>query len=233
MEVWLEWARGPIFRFALGVLLLGLARVIILTGAGMVRAYYRAGDPRLPFRALAVAALQWLFPVKQMRNRLAYSLTSMLFHVGLILTPMFLGAHIMLWERGIGLRWPGMGQHLADSLTLLTVLAGIGLIIGRAAHPVSRALSRFEDFALPPLLLIPFVTGFLAMHQDLHSLSYDGVMLAHALSADLILILIPFTKLAHCVLLPALPIVSELGWRFPTNQGNNVAIALGKEKEPV
>jgi nitrate reductase gamma subunit len=177
--------------------------------------------------------LKWLFPFKQLNNRLWYSIFSVSFHVGLILTPLFLGAHIMLWKRGIGIGWPGLTQSLADGLTILTVAAGIGLIIGRLANPFSRRISRFQDFALPPLLIIPFISGFLAMHPAINPLPYNVAMLIHVLSGDLIFILIPFTKMAHCVLLPTTQLVAEVGWHFPADQGENVAIALHKETEPV
>lgn len=233
MEYWLEWARGPLFRFSFLILVLGLARLLALTAAGVFRAMWRAGDPRLPLKTIVLATLKWLFPFKQLNNRLWYSITSVLFHVGLILTPVFLGAHVLLWKRGIGIGWPGFSRDVADVFTLLTVVSGIGLIIGRAANPFSRGLSRFQDFALPPLLLVPFVSGFLAMHPSVNPIPYQLTMLIHVLSGDLIFLLIPFTKMAHCVLLPTTQLVAEVGWHFPPDQGENVAIALHKETEPV
>jgi len=233
MEQWLEWARGPLFRLAVLIMGLGLARLLILTGLGVFRAMERAGDQTLPLKSIAVATLKWLFPFKQLNNRLWYSLTSVTFHVGLILTPIFLGAHILLWKRGLGMGWPRLTQYPADGLTLLTIIAGIGLIIGRVANAFSRQISRFQDFALPPLLLVPFISGFLALHPLLSPLPYSLAMLIHVMSGDLILILIPFTKLAHCVLLPTTQLVSEVGWHFPADSGENVAMALHKEIDPV
>jgi nitrate reductase gamma subunit len=233
MQYWLEWARGPLFRLALLVMVLGLGRLLVLTGLGVFRAIERAGDPRLPVKDIIIATLKWLFPFKQLNNRLWYSLTSVTFHVGLILTPLFLGAHIMLWKRGLGVGWPALTRYPADGLTLLTIAAGLGLIVGRVANPFSRQISRFQDFALPPLLLVPFISGFLALHPWLSPLPYNLALLIHVLSGDLILILIPFTKMAHCVLLPTAQLVSEVGWHFPADSGEDVALALHKETEPV
>ena len=58
-------------------------------------------------------------------------------------------------------------------------------------------------------------------------------MLVHALSGDLVLILIPFSKLSHMLLLPISHLVSELGWHLVPEAGTRVARALGKEGEPV
>jgi len=233
MEAWLEFARGPLFRIAFFLMALGLLRHLVLTLYNVWRGMRRAGDKNLPWKTIFINTMKWLFPFKNLNNRLWYSITSVLFHVGLILTPIFLMAHIALWERVLGFGWPGLGRSAADALTLLTVVTGIMLIIGRAASRESRALSRFQDYALPPLLLVPFVSGFLAMHPSINPFSYTGSMLVHALSGDLILILIPFTKLAHMVLLPTTQLVSEVGWHFPPDQGVNVGIALHKENEPV
>ncbi len=229
MEQWLEWARGPLFRFAFLIMVLGLARHIVLTGVGIFRAMRRAGNKSIPYGQVFVSTLAWLFPLTKLRNRFLYSMTSILFHLGLILTPIFLVAHIVLWKRGFGFGWPGFSQQIADVLTLLTIAAGIGLIIGRLASRQSRHISRFQDFALPPLLLVPFISGFLAMHPSLNPFSYNAVMLVHVMSGNLIFVLIPFTKLSHAILLPASQLVSEVGWHFPADSGKNVGLALNKE----
>ena len=44
---------------------------------------------------------------------------------------------------------------------------------------------------------------------------------------------VPLTKLSHMVLLPFTQLVSELAWHFPPDAGRRVAVALGKEHEPV
>lgn len=233
MEQWLQWARGPLFRFAILIVVLGLARHFILTLYNVWRGLRGAGDQDIPYRVIALNTLKWMFPFKNLNNRLWYSITSVLFHVGLILTPIFLVAHITLWKQGIGIDWPGFPQDAEDVLTLLTILTGIMLIIGRVSGRNTRTLSRFQDHMLPLLLLAPLSSGFLAMHPGLNPISYQAVMLIHVLSGDLIFILIPFTKLAHMVLLPTTQLVSEVGWHFPPDQGENVAIALHKETERV
>lgn len=233
MEQWLEFARGPLFRFAFIVMLLGLIRQVILTALGIARVIREAGDPVVPYGKVALTTLKWLFPFKNLNNRLMYSLLSVTFHLGIIITPVLLLPHIALWKKGIGLSWPAIHHMAADALTLIAIAAGIGLIIGRVGNRNARHLSRFQDYFLPPLIIIPFITGYLAMHPAINPFPYAGTMLIHVLSGDLIFLLIPFTKLSHCVLLPATQLVSEVGWHFPANSGEAVAHALHKETEPV
>ncbi len=237
IESYLAWARGPLFVFSFSVMLLGLLRLVLLTNIDMLRMLFRASDRRLPVRALVAATLRWLFPFKQVpgqpKNRLWYSIVSMLFHGGLILTPLFLGAHILLWKHGIGIGWASIPNRGEDILALFTIATGLVLITGRIANPFSRGISRFQDFFLPPLLLIPFISGFLVMHPALNPLSYQRMLLIHVLSGDLIFMLIPFTKLSHFVLLPASQLISELGWHFPADVDENVTSTLHKETEKI
>ena len=59
------------------------------------------------------------------------------------------------------------------------------------------------------------------------------MMLIHVMSANLIFVLIPLTKLSHIVLMPAAQVVADVAWRFTPDAGRKIALALGKENEPV
>ncbi|RJP65453.1 MAG: hypothetical protein C4532_17635 [Candidatus Abyssobacteria bacterium SURF_17] len=233
MEQWLEWARGPAFKFAFVLMVLGLIRHLVLTVAGIVQALYRAGDKKIPYKMVFHSTLLWLFPFKKLNNRPWYSIASVVFHVGLILTPIFLLPHIELWKRGLGISWPSIPHLLADILTLITIAAAIGLLAGRLGNRESRRISRAQDILLPVIIAIPFVTGFLAMHSVWDPTAYNAVMFIHVMGANVIFALIPFTKLGHIVLLPTTQLVSEVGWHFPAESGRDVTIALKKENVPI
>jgi nitrate reductase gamma subunit len=233
MDYWLDLARGPLFYCAFTLMVLGLIRHLVLTVVGIRRMVRRAGHPTLPYGTVLKATLLWLFPFSKMNNRVWYSILSVVFHVGLIITPIFLSAHILLWKRGIGLSWPGLSQNLSDILTLITIATCIGLLIGRTANRHSRYISRFQDFTLLILLGLIFISGFLAGRPEINPFSYKAVMLLHAMSGNIAFILVPFTKLAHAVLLPTTQLVSEAAWHFPAASGVQVAEALQKEAQQV
>jgi nitrate reductase gamma subunit len=233
IEFWLELARGPVFRVALVLMILGLLRHAILTWIGITRMIASAGDRRIPYCRVVCTTLLWLFPFTKLNNRLWYSITSVVFHVGLIVTPLFLAAHIRLWKHGLGFSWTAVSHDAADVLTIATIAAGITLVTGRIANRHSRAISRFQDFVLPVLLIVPFLSGLLASRPALNPFSYEGIMLVHVMSGNLILTLIPFSKLAHAVLLPTAQLVSEVAWHFPADSGAKVALALQKEANQV
>jgi nitrate reductase gamma subunit len=233
MDIWLEWARGPVFRGALAFMILGLIRHVAITIFEIHRAFRRAGDKTIPWSALAKATLRWLFPLSKAKNRLGYSLTTVSFHISILIVPLFLGGHILLWEGGIGFGWPAIPNLLASILTIVAIATAAALVIERAAARSTRSLSRFQDYALPLLIAIPFVSGFLVMHPAINPVSFQAMMFVHVMSANLLLILIPLTKLSHCVLLPTTQVISEVAWHFPADSGSDVARALGKESEPV
>ena len=236
MEQWLEWARGPVFRACLAIMLLGLVRVVALNTVSVVSLIYRSkkNSRTVAWRQVFNASLQWLFPIKKGAEiRAVFSFTSMLFHVAIIITPIFLGAHIMLWDRGLGLSWPALSNSVADYLTLIAIVTGIALFVDRVSSGASRAISRAQDYLLPLLIVVPFIAGYLATHPGINPFGYNGTMFVHVMSGNLIFLLIPFTKMSHMVLFPGTQLVSELGWHLQPGAGQQVALALGKENEPI
>mgnify|MGYP000689971336 CR=1 FL=1 len=233
MEGWLQWARGPMFYFALTFFALGLARHLALTVWEVFEAVRRAGDRVVPWRALAIATAKWLFPVGKIAHRLYYSVTTVAFHVSILVVPIFLAGHIALIERGTGLAWPALPGMLADLLTVIAIITALALVIERAAAVDSRGLSRPFDYAAPLLVALPFVTGLMLARPALNPLSFEAMFFWHVFTANLLLILIPITKLNHCVLMPTAQIISEVAWHWPPDAGQKLAEALGKENEAV
>ena len=234
MEQMLEWARGPVFRFAFAIMLLGLLRLVVLNIAGLITLSQRARDKRVPFNTVVRETVKWLFPFNRVStNQLFFTVVSFVFHISIIVVPIFLGAHIMLWERGLGISWVTLNQGWADALTIIAIVTSVVLFVRRISTPLTRSLSRPQDYVLPVLIAIPFITGYLAMHPETNPFSYNPTMLVHVLSSNLILVLIPFSKLSHAALFPVTQLVSEMGWHLVPGGGGGVAMALGKEGEPV
>jgi nitrate reductase gamma subunit len=161
-----------------------------------------------------------------------YSTFSLLFHVGLLLVPLFLAAHLLLWKRAIGVAWPSLPQILANHLTEIVIVTGLALFFGRLLPAGARQLSRLQDFVWPLLLVVPFLTGYVCSNIAIRPSTYASLMLVHVYSADLILLLIPFTKIAHCVLAPLSQVVTAVAWKFPAGAGDRVAATLGYADRP-
>ena len=79
---------------------LGLARILVLTVVGVIEGYRKNQDKIVPWKELISKTFAWLIPVNRLwRKRPLHSFISFLFHVGLILVPLFLAAHVLLWDR--------------------------------------------------------------------------------------------------------------------------------------
>jgi nitrate reductase gamma subunit len=190
----------------------------------------RAGLRRLPWRRVAGETLSWAVPLRHMiPGTIVISAASFLFHIGAILVPLFLGAHVRQWEAFLGIGLPSLGKSFSDVLTLLTLGCVLVLLSYRSLIRRSRELSRPSDYALLVAILLPFLSGYLAAHPNLNPLPWQHMMLVHLFSADVLMFIVPFTKLAHIVLFP-FDRLSAVYWQLRPGAGARVAEALyGKE----
>jgi len=233
IESLLEWLRGPVFWAGLVFMVLGLGRHVAITVWGIIRTWRQAGDKTVPIRQVIGATLRWIFLTQGLKNRLLYGLNTLIFHISVILVPIFLAGHIALWEKAIGIGWPALPNGISTALTVTAIIAAISIVIQRVVFKEARRLSRFQDFIMPLIVALPFATGFMLMHPAWNPFSHLFTYFLHVLTADLILFLIPITKLSHIVLLPGTQLVSELAWHWPSESGSRVEEALGKVNEPI
>lgn len=234
MENLLDFAQGPLFRLSFTLMLLGLIRIFLLDIWSAYTAYRKAADKSMPWKLIISRTVEWLFPIKRVaNNRPLYSIFSILFHIGLLITPIFLFAHVQLWEQSLGISWITLPYSWAYWLTLSTIIFAIALFLGRVFNKSSSFISRKQDYFWPLLLLIPFVTGFICAHLNVSPNIYQLFILLHVLAANAIFILIPFTKIAHCVLMPLSQIVCTIAWKFPPETNEAIAKTLNKEGEAV
>jgi nitrate reductase gamma subunit len=233
MTAWIEFGRGPLFRLCFALMVLGLLRILVLTALGIIEAYGRNPDKIIPWKEIRNKTLAWLFPIGRLwRQRPLYSLFSFVFHAGMIVTPLFLASHILLWRGSVGFGWPAIPQGLANWGTLLVIATGLGLFLGRTLDSRAREVSRLQDYVWPLLIAAPFVTGYIASNGVIGPRTYQQMMLVHIYSADLIMLMIPFTKIAHCVLMPLSQLVTSVAWKFPAGAGDRVIETLGFTDRP-
>lgn len=226
MPTWLEIAKGPIFRFTLVILVLGLGRLVSLSIWGMIAAIRRAGDRRIPYAQIIKETLSWLFPVHRLhRMRPVFSYASFAMHLGIIFAGFFLSNHIAILQANVGIAWPAIYRPILDGLTLAAIVAGAYLLLYRIYVRSSRSLSKATDYVLLLLILNIFISGYVA-GRAWNPIPYDSLMLFHTINGVLMLILIPFTKIAHCVLYPLIRLGSEIAWHLTPQGGSDVIKTL-------
>ncbi|MGD8519988.1 MAG: nitrate reductase [Desulfobacterales bacterium] len=143
--------------------------------------------------------LHWILPwaSASMRKQPFFTLMAFSFHLTLLTVPLFLDAHNTLWNEAFGLNLWSIPDVLADVMTIILIVTAIFLIIRRIWRAEVRILTGAWDYILLILTTTPFITGFLAYHQWG---PYETLLILHILSAQVLLILIPFSKLSHMIL---------------------------------
>jgi nitrate reductase gamma subunit len=229
MEQWIDFAKGPLFALTFLIMLLGLARLALIQVYSLATGKGRRLR-NAPWSKIVAEATGWIVPVRHLiPGTKFFSVVSYLFHIGVIIVPLFLADHIALWEGFLGINLPEIGYGLADVLTLFTIVCVIILFGFRIFSGRLRAMSRRADYFLLVLVAIPFCSGYLAMHPQYNPFPWDVMMLTHLLSAELLFVMIPFTKLAHIVLF-FFDRISGLHWQLRPGAGDKVAEVLyGKE----
>lgn len=227
MDDFLSFARGPLFTACLLFMLIGLFRHGFLRTRDLLRVRRRTPKRDVPWRQIFRASAGWAVPVRHFAGEVpVLTVSSVVFHVGLILVPLFLGAHVRLWERSLGISLPALGTGVSDVLTLTTIATGIVLFLVRILRKPARELSRFGDYLLLAIVLTPFVSGYLAVHPTGAPFTYRTLMLVHVLSANLLFLLVPVTKLAHVVLFPFDRLSGDIFWRLVPGAGARVSETL-------
>jgi nitrate reductase gamma subunit len=233
MDTWIALARGPLFRVALAVCLLGLAYRVGNTLWQIRRSYRQSGDKRLDKSTVLKATVNGLLPFRLLRVRPLYTIASIGFHLGVLLVPLFYVGHVTLWQSSLPLAWPTLGPAASDALTLIGIAGLVFVLLGRLLIRASRDLTSREDVAILIFLIFLMASGYWAAHAASSPFDPRAMLLTHLLLGNLALILTPLTKIVHCVLGPLTQLLSEVAWHFPAEAGRNVAVVLGKENEPI
>lgn len=145
--------------------------------------------------------LHWITPFAavNMRQNRVLTVVAFAFHLCLILTPVFLLSHVMLWEESWELSWWSLPDALADAMTLVVIACCGYFLVRRIVRPEVRYVTSASDYVILALVAAPFVTGFLAYHQWF---AYETLFILHMLSGEIMLAAIPFTRLIHMLFAP-------------------------------
>jgi nitrate reductase gamma subunit len=141
----------------------------------------------------------WILPFGSFNSRREQWMTSVtwLFHVSLILAPIFLLAHTIHWQEGVlGVKWWSFPEWLTDVMAWIVVLAGLHFAIRRITQAQVRYVTSWVDFVVLAIVVAPFATGIVAYHQWGDPLTWTTI---HILTGELWLITIPFSRLSHVI----------------------------------
>ena len=119
---------------------------------------------------------------------------SLIFHILLFVTPIFLPAHNILADQSLGVNLFTLSEPLMDKFTVLLIAMGGFFFLRRIFIPRVRILTTMRDYGILLLVMAPFLTAYAAYHQLFY---YRTVLFIHMIVGEIAIMAVPFTRLGH------------------------------------
>jgi nitrate reductase gamma subunit len=144
----------------------------------------------------------WIIPfaTENWRRHPVLTIVTFAFHLCLLIAPIFLMAHVILWsESWLGLSYGSLPDGVVDVMTLIVIGCCIFFLIRRLKLPEVQFVTSASDYIILAIVAAPFVTGFIAYHQWFN---YQVALILHIIAGEIMLAAIPFTRLSHMIFSP-------------------------------
>ena len=145
--------------------------------------------------------LRWSTPfaTENMRRNPALTIVAFAFHICLILTPIFLLAHVTLIEESWNVSWWSLPEGVVQIMTIVVIAGCVFFLIRRIVRKEVRYVTYASDYAILAIVAAPFITGLFAYYQWF---GYQIFLILHILAGEIMLVAIPFTRLSHMLFAP-------------------------------
>jgi nitrate reductase gamma subunit len=143
----------------------------------------------------------WIIPFATVnwKRHPVLTIVTFAFHICLIITPVFLLSHAILWDESWNISLWSLPDGVADIMTLVVVGSCIFFLVRRLVLPEVQYVTSASDYVILAIVAAPFITGFIAYHQWVN---YQFFMIFHIISGEIMLVAIPFTRLSHMLFSP-------------------------------
>ena len=191
----LTFARGSALNWALMIFVAGVVlRLFEIFGLGRKAdlARPRTITPGSGWRTMFTRSLP---PPGMLKREPVTYISGYVFHFGLLLAIFFFAPHIEFFRSITGLHWSNLPSPLVDAAVVASIVALVVLLAHRLNNPVKRMLSGLGDYVAWAATLLPLLTGYMAYHHLF--VEYTLMLALHLFSVELLLVLLPFTKLFH------------------------------------
>lgn len=202
----LQFARGPGLAIALSVFFAGsLWRVLSIFRRPAARDLSVPRNATVwPGALRGIVARMWHHRTFHQRT-LAGTVNAYAYHIGLALVVFGFVPHIGFVQRLTGLSWPPLPGWVFAAAAAVTFIGLLYALMIRLTSPVLRLLSGFDDYFSWLVTLLPMLTGMALVTLPLDATyppepAQPVPVALHLLSLELLLIWLPFGKLAHAFL---------------------------------
>ncbi len=119
---------------------------------------------------------------------------SLVFHILLFVTPVFLSAHNILADQYIGISLFSFPDWLMDMFTVFLIIICLFFFMRRLLVPRVRILTTMSDYFVLILVMMPFISAFVTYHQFFN---YRTSLFIHIITGEIAIMAVPFTSLGH------------------------------------
>ena len=111
--------------------------------------------------------LHWIIPFANInsRGRPIFTIVTFAFHICLLAVPIFLLAHIILWDESFNISWWNLPDSVADIMIIIVIACCGYFLWRRVTQPEAKFVTSGVDYVILTIVVAPFITGFLAYHQ--------------------------------------------------------------------
>ncbi|KPJ95465.1 MAG: nitrate reductase [Gemmatimonas sp. SG8_17] len=194
-----EFARGPLVWIAFLILILGsLYRLIWMV---VFSKKDKVVHPYMSLKYGLRSLFHWSIPfgARNMRLRPFFTVVSFLFHICLLVTPIFVLGHTLLWKESWNISLWSLPEGLADAMTIVVVIGVVFFALRRISMPAVRYVTYLNDYLLLGIVIAPFATGLMARYQVFN---YQTMIVVHMFTGAIWLAAIPFTRIVHMLFYP-------------------------------
>lgn len=121
----------------------------------------------------------------------AYVLVRYLFHICLVIVPVWFSGHIVLWEEStFEWYWTPIPDEWSDFITLLILGFCTFFLLRRIILTNKRLKSSISDYLFIIIVTLPFVTGYFLTHGTIDSIAFfeNNMETLHVFSAEILII---------------------------------------------
>lgn len=191
----LLWTKGPMFDWAVAIFALGMvARLLEIFVIGRKPNYAepRAGEIGPGFRTILTRTVADPGTFERAPFNVV---VGWIWHIGFLIALLLFIPHVELIKSLLGFAWPGLPNPVVDAVTAVTLVALIATLVHRLTHPVKKRISTFDDYFIWTITFLLVLSGYLAYHRVINP--YPLALGLHIFTAEIFLIVLPFTKLTH------------------------------------
>ena len=188
-----SFVEGPLLWATFLLLIFGIASRLTFFSLSIIRSS-KEKDFRVGYQFATFGRLFLPFHRAAIHKPI-YSILRYIFHICLIVVPIWLSGHISLWlESRFEWEWTALPDSLADWMTLVLLGIAVFFIVRRIVSSYVRQNSSTNDFLLIIMAGLPFLTGYFLAHGTLDEVPFFGDYMGtiHILTGEAMFVFVAF-----------------------------------------